>query len=86
MPPVLFTDLLIADLVPQELLTRINGHLEQKRAADEKARTQFSEDLRSFFDSARQDCLEMAAAIKYHSPSRNALDGILRNWVKPRGN
>ena len=86
MPPVRFTEMLIADLVPNALLIRINELLEQKRNADEKATTEFSEDLRSFFDNVQQDCLEMAVAIKHHSPSRDALDGILRNWVKLRGN
>ena len=69
MPPVLFTDLLIADLIPQNLLTCVIGLLEQKRVADEKARAEFSEDLRAFFENTQQSCLEMAAAIR------------LRNWL-----
>ena len=82
MPPVLFTDMLVADLVPKNLLTCVIGLLEQKRVADEKARTEFAEDFRAFFDNAQQDCMKMAAAIKPHSASRDLLDDILRKWVR----
>ena len=86
MPPVLFTEMLLADLVPPKLLTRVKGLLEQKKGADEKARTEFSEELCSFFDNTQQECLEMAATIKPHSSSRDVLDGNLRKWVKLSGN
>ena len=82
MPPVQFTELLLADLLPNALLMHINELLEQKKNTDEKARTEFSEDLRTFYENTQQECPEMAAGIKTPSSPRNALDDILRKWVK----
>ncbi len=82
MPPVLFTETLCPELLPQELLAHIQDLLEQKKNAAEKARTPFTADLRSFYEHTIQECLDKAAALNWHSTPRNTVDGMLRKWVK----
>ncbi len=82
MPPVLFTEMLRPDLLPQELLAHIQDLLERKKSAGEKARLPFTNDLRSFYEHTIQECLDQAAALNWHSVSRDTLDVMLHKWVK----
>ena len=82
MPPVLFTELLQDGILPNGLRAHVSELLEQKRGADEKARVEFSGDLRTFFDNGQQECPKQAAAIRHHAPPLENLDAVLRKWVR----
>ena len=82
MPPVLFTEMLRTDLLPQELLAHIQNLLEQKKTAAEKARVPFTDDLHSFYEHTMQECLDKAAALNWHASPRDTLDVMLRKWVR----
>jgi predicted nucleotidyltransferase len=82
MPPVLFTEMLSANLLSQELLAHIHDLMELKKNAVEKARLLFTDDLRSFYEHTTQECLDKAAALNWHSAPRDTVDVMLRKWVK----
>ena len=82
MPPVLFTEMLRSDLLPETLLEHIHDLQEQKKTAAEKARVPFADDLRSFYEDTKQECLQKVASLNWHGGSHDALDAVLRKWVR----
>ena len=82
MPPVLFMEMLLPDLLLKSLLAHVHELLEQKKVAGEKAQVIFSDDIRSFYEDTEKECLEQSATINSHASQRDSLDRILQSWIK----